>query len=196
MQELSMHILDIVQNSLKAGATRVEIRIREALAEDSLTIEVQDNGRGIPREVLGRVADPFFTSRPKLEVGLGLSLFKLAAERTGGWLEIHSEEGKGTRVVARFGLDHFDRAPLGDMGETMGSLISGNPEVDFFYEHRVDGQIYFLETREMRKSLGSVGLNDPAVLEFVRQDIQSGLKKIGAATFPKIMEVLKRTWKR
>jgi hypothetical protein len=77
------------------------------------------------------------------------------------------------------------------MGETLGVLISGNPEVDFFYEHRVDGQIYFLETREMREILGPVGLDDPSVLDFVRQDIQIGLKKIGAATFPKVMEVLR-----
>jgi len=94
-------------------------------------------------------------------------------------------------VVARFRLDHFDRAPLGDMGETMGILIAANPQVDFLYEHRVDGQIYTLETREMRQVLGPVGLDDPSVLDFVRQDIQMGLKKIGAATFPKIMEVLR-----
>jgi hypothetical protein len=191
MQELSMHILDIVQNSLAAGATRVDIRIREALAEDLLMIEVRDNGRGISQEVLSRVMDPFFTSRTTREVGLGLSLFKEATERTGGYLEVHSEEGKGTWVIARFHLDHFDRAPLGDMGETLGVLISGNPEVDFFYEHRVDGQIYFLETREMREILGPVGLDDPSVLDFVRQGIQIGLKKIGAATFPKVMEVLR-----
>ena len=191
MQELSMHILDIVQNSLAAGATRVDIRIREALAEDLLMIEVRDNGRGISQEVLSRVMDPFFTSRTTREVGLGLSLFKEATERTGGYLEVHSEEGKGAWVIARFRLDHFDRAPLGDMGETLGVLISGNPEVDFFYEHRVDGQIYFLETRKMREILGPVGLDDPSVLDFVRQDIQIGLKKIGAATFPKVMEVLR-----
>ena len=111
-------------------------------------------------------------------------------------LEVHSQEGQGTRVVARFRLDHFDRAPLGDMGETMGVLISGNPEVDFSYEHQVDAQIYLLETREMREILRPVGLDDPAVLGFIRQDIQNGLKKIGAATFPRIMEVLKGTSKR
>lgn len=191
MQELSMHILDIVQNSLTAGATRIEIRIREASAEDLLIIEVGDNGRGIVPEILWRVMDPFFTSRTTREVGLGLSLFKEATERTGGDLEVQSEEGKGTRVMARFRLDHFDRAPLGDMGETLGVLISGNPEVDFLYEHRVEGQIYSLETREMREILGPVGLDDPSVLDFIRQDIRSGLKKIGAATFPKAMEVLR-----
>jgi hypothetical protein len=191
MLELSMHILDIAQNSLAAGSTRVEIRIWENLPEDLLVIEVKDNGRGIPGEMLPRVMDPFVTSRTTRPVGLGLSLLKEAAERCEGCLEVHSEEGRGTKVVARFRLDHFDRAPLGDMGATMGILISGNPEVDFLYEHQVDGQTYGLETGEMRKILGPIGLDDPSVLRFVQQDIQTGLKKIGAATFPKIMEVLR-----
>ncbi len=191
MIELSMHILDIVQNSLSAGASRVEIRIWENLAEDVLIIKVKDNGRGISKEALARVTDPFFTSRTTREVGLGLPLLKEATERCEGSLRIHSEEGQGTEVMARFRLDHFDRAPLGDMGETIGVLIAANPEVDFFYEHRVDGQTYCLETKEMREILGPVRIDDSSVLDFVRQDIQMGLKKIGAATFPKIMEVLR-----
>ena len=191
MLELSMHILDIVQNSLAAGSTRVEIRIREDLAADLLLIEVQDNGRGISEAMLARVVDPFVTSRTTREVGLGLPLLKEATERCEGCLEVHSEEGRGTTVVARFRLDHFDRAPLGDMGETVGILIAANPHVDFLYEHRVDAQVYTLETMEMRQVLGPVGLDDPSVLDFVRQDIHMGLKKIGAATFPKIMEVLR-----
>jgi hypothetical protein len=191
MLELSMHILDIVQNSLAAGSTRVEIRIQEDLPQDLLVIEVKDNGRGISDAMLPRVTDPFVTSRTTRPVGLGLPLLKEAAERCEGCLEVYSEENRGTRVVARFRLDHFDRAPLGDMGETVGILIAGNPSVDFLYEHRVDARIYLLETQEMRQILGSVGLDDPSVLDFVRQDIQMGLKKIGAATFPKIMEVLR-----
>ena len=191
MLELSMHILDIAQNSLAAGSTRVEVRIREDLPADLLVIEVRDNGRGISEAMLPRVTDPFVTSRTTREVGLGLPLLKEAAERCEGCLEVRSEKGQGTTVIARFRLDHFDRAPLGDMGETMGVLIAANPDVDFLYEHRVDGRTYILETREMRQVLGPVGLDDPAVLDFVRQDIHLGLKKIGAGTFPKIMEVLR-----
>jgi hypothetical protein len=191
MLELSMHILDVVQNSLAAQASRVEIRVREDLAKDLLTIEVRDNGRGIPRELTRQVTDPFFTSRTTREVGLGLPLLKEAAERCCGHLEVQSQEGRGTIILVSFQLDHFDRAPLGDMGETMGVLISGNPGVDFLYEHQVEGETYRLETGEMREVLGPVGLDDPAVLYFIRQDVQMGLKKIGAATFPKIMEVLR-----
>ena len=191
MQELALHILDIVQNSLAAGATRVEIRIQENLKQDLLVIEVQDNGKGIPPMILPQVTDPFLTSRTTRPVGLGLSLLKAAAERCRGSLEVHSAEGRGTTVTARFQLNHFDRAPMGDMGETMGVLVTSNPGVDFYYEHRVDGGKYTLATKEIRKVLAPVGLDDPAVLQFVRQDIQGGLKKIGAATFPKIKEVLR-----
>jgi hypothetical protein len=191
MLELSMHILDIAQNSLRAGATRVEIRIREDLRGDRMEIEIEDNGRGISPEMLPRVTDPFVTSRTTRQVGLGLPLLKEAAERAGGGMEIHSRVGFGTKVRASFQLDHFDRAPLGDMGETLSMLIAGNPSVDFFYEHRVDSQIYILDTREMRKVLGTDQLDDPIVADFVREDIHKGLKKMGAATFPKITEMLK-----
>ncbi len=191
MLELSMHILDIVQNSLRAGATRIEIRIREDLPGDRLGIEIEDNGRGIPPEMLTRVTDPFVTSRTTRQVGLGLPLLKEAAERSGGGMEIHSRVGCGTKVVASFQLDHFDRAPLGDMGETLSMLIAGNPKVDFFYEHRVDSQVYTLDTREMRKVLGTDRLDDPLIADFVREDIHKGLKKMGAATFPKITEMLR-----
>ena len=191
MLELSMHILDIVQNSLAARASRVEIRIGEDLAEDLLALEVKDNGRGMAPEVIRRVTDPFYTSRTTREVGLGIPLLKLAAERCGGCLEVQSLEGKGTRISATFRLNHFDRAPLGDMGETLAVLICGNPGADFLYEHRVDDRTYRLETGEMREVLGTVPLDAPSVHDFVRRDVQEGLKKIGAASFPKIMEVLR-----
>ena len=191
MLELSLHIMDLVQNSLAAGATRVEIRIEESLGEDRLVIEIQDDGKGIPKEMVSRVTDPFVTSRTTRPVGLGLPLFKKAAERCGGGMEVQSEIGRGTRVVAWFQLDHLDRAPLGNIGETMGVLITGNPRVDFIYEHRVDGKAYRLETPEMKKALGLVPLDDPAVLDFVRRDIEDGLRNIGAGIFPSVAKLLK-----
>ncbi len=191
MLELSMHILDLVQNSLAAQATRVEIRIREDLKQDLLSVEVRDNGRGMPGEMIRKVTDPFFTSRTTREIGLGLPLLKEAAERCGGRLEVESREGEGTKVLAMFQLDHLDRAPLGDMGETLALLITGNPEADFFYHHEVDGESYRLDTREMREILGPVHLDDPSLFGFVRQDVQKGLKAIGAASFPKNTEELR-----
>jgi hypothetical protein len=123
--------------------------------------------------------------------GLGIPFLKEAAERCGGGLEVQSQEGKGTRIVATFQLDHFDRAPLGDLGETMAILITGNPGVDFLYEHRVDGRVYRLDTSEMRAVLGTVGLEDPSVFSLIQADIREGLKKIGASTFPKIAGILR-----
>jgi anti-sigma regulatory factor (Ser/Thr protein kinase) len=191
MLELSLHIMDLVQNSLAAGATRVEIRIEESLFEDRLVIEIRDDGKGIPEEMVSRVTDPFVTSRTTRAVGLGLPLFKEAAERCGGGMEVRSEIGRGTRVTAWFQLDHLDRAPLGNIGETMGVLITGNPKVDFLYEHLVDGKTYRLETPEMKKALGRVPLDDPAVWDFVRRDIEDGLRKIGAGIFPSVAKLLK-----
>jgi hypothetical protein len=190
MLELALHIMDLVQNSLAAGATRVEIEIGESLAEDRLTIEIRDNGRGIPEEMISRVTDPFVTSRKARGVGLGLPLFKNAAESCGGGLEVRSETGRGTSVRAWFRLAHIDRAPLGNIGETMGILITGNPDVDFFYEHRVEEETYRLETPAMREALGEVPLNDPAVLDFVRRDIEMGLRKIAANRSPAATRIL------
>jgi hypothetical protein len=190
MLELSMHILDIAQNSLRAQARGVEVRILEDLREDLLRIEVSDDGRGMSPETVKKVTDPFYTTRPARVAGLGVPFLKEAAEKCGGRLEVHSREGKGTRIVATFQLDHFDRAPLGDMGETLAILITGNPGVEFLYEHRVNGRTYRLDTREMRKILGPVGLEDPSVFAFIRQDVQQGLKEIGAATFPQTLNLL------
>jgi hypothetical protein len=189
MIELSLHILDLVQNSLRAKATEVKIQVQEDLKKDLLTIMVGDNGHGMPPEIVKKVIDPFFTTRAARVAGLGVPLLKEATERCGGHLEVHSAEGEGTQIIASFQLGHLDRAPLGDLGETLAILITGNPLVDFFYDHRVNGQAYRLDTREMREILGTEGLEDPSVFAFIRQDVQRGLKKIGAASFPPIPDL-------
>jgi hypothetical protein len=196
MLELSLHILDLVQNSLRARATEVKIRIREDLKKDLLTIAVDDNGQGMPPEIVKKVTDPFFTTRTARVAGLGVPLLKEATERCGGRLEIHSEEGKGTQIIASFQLGHLDRAPLGDMGGTLAVLIAGNPEVEFFYDHRVDDRGYRLDTREMREVLGTENLEDASLFAFIQQDVQQGLKEIGAAAFPPLPDVLRRPEKR
>ena len=125
MRELSLHILDILQNSVEAGATRVELSVVEDLAADRLTIEVRDNGRGIPPDKLPHVFDPFYTSRKTRHVGLGLPLLKAAAERCNGDATIVSEVGAGTTLTAIFQHSHLDRAPLGDMTGTLLSFVLG-----------------------------------------------------------------------
>ncbi len=153
MEDLSLHILDIVENSIGAKASRVEIKVDEDTKKDLLVIEIEDNGLGMDEETIKKVLDPFFTTRTTRKVGLGLPLLGQAARESGGDIEIESKVGRGTRVRASFGYSHIDRKPLGDIGTTLTTLIAGNPEVDFVYEHKKDESEYRLDTREIRDGI-------------------------------------------
>ncbi len=155
MEDLSLHILDIVENSIRAKASRIEIKVIENIGEDLLVIEIKDNGRGIDEETIKKVLDPFFTTRTTRKVGLGLPLLSQAARESGGDIEIKSKVGRGTRVKATFGYSHIDRKPLGNMEATLTTLIAGNPEVDFIYKHKKDESEFRLDTREIRDSIKS-----------------------------------------
>ena len=172
MQELSMNILDIAQNSVKADATRIEISVLEDPSADSMLVEIADNGCGMDAETVRRVTDPFYTTRTTRRVGLGLPFFKMAAELTNGDLRVESQPGQGTRVTARFGLTHIDRAPLGDMAQTMCALIGCNPELDFSYTHAVGNESYTADTAEFRQVLEGVPLSEPEVLAFLAEYIK------------------------
>ena len=154
MRELSLNILDIAQNSLSAGAGLVTLTVDEDSGADSLTLRVEDDGRGMDADTLQRVRDPFYTTRTTRKVGMGIPLFRMAAEMTGGSLDIVSEPGKGTAVTASFSLSHIDRMPLGDMAGTVTALIRLNPGVDFVYRHTVDGRSFEMDMRELRAQLG------------------------------------------
>ena len=167
MRELSLNVLDIAQNSLSAGASLVEIAVSEDTEKDELVISVRDNGRGMTPEQAARVRDPFYTTRTTRKVGMGIPLFRMAAEMTGGSLDIVSEPGKGTAVTASFSLSHIDRMPLGDMAGTITALIRLNPGVDFVYRHTVDGRSFEMDTRELRAQLGDVPLSEPDVMEWI-----------------------------
>ena len=167
MRELSLNILDIAQNSLSAGAGLVTLTVDEDSGADSLTLRVEDDGRGMDADTLQRVRDPFYTTRTTRKVGMGIPLFRMAAEMTGGSLDIVSEPGKGTAVTASFRLSHIDRMPLGDMAGTVTALIRLNPGVDFVYRHTVDGRSFEMDTRELRAQLGDVPLSEPDVMEWI-----------------------------
>lgn len=167
MQELSLNILDIAQNSVKAGATLVTVTVEEETAADRMTITIGDNGCGMTAEQVQRVVDPFYTTRTTRRVGLGVPFFKMAAELTGGSLTIDSSVGKGTDVTAVFGLTSIDRMPLGDITATITSLIQCNPDIDFVYTLRIDGREMTADTREFRQVLEGVPLNEPEVLGFI-----------------------------
>jgi anti-sigma regulatory factor (Ser/Thr protein kinase) len=172
VRELSLHIMDIVENGVAAGATQVHICVVEDTASDLLRISIRDNGRGIPEGRLDQVLDPFFTTKTTRRVGLGLSLFREASRRCDGEFAIRSKEGEGTEVSASFRLDHIDLAPLGDMASTMTSLIMGNPGVDFSYTHERDGKEFRIDTREIKGGLEDVPITHPEVIKSLGESIR------------------------
>jgi len=179
--ELSLHILDIVENSTRAGASIVNIDITEDTAKDILSLDIRDNGSGLSEDVLKKVTDPFFTTKTVRNVGLGLPMLAQAAERTEGKFIIESKGGEGTRVAVDFKLSHIDRQPLGDISGTLVTLIAGDPDIEFIYRHRRNGQSYILDTREIKKEIEDIPINHVDVLNFIRDHVKEGLKEIGAA---------------
>ena len=168
MKELSLNILDITENSVKAGATLTEISITES--GNKLTISIKDDGCGMSEDIVRSVVDPFYTTRTTRKVGMGVPLFKMAAEQTGGKLEIVSDTGEnhGTTVTAYFYKDHLDFTPLGDVISTVTTLIQGHPDTDFLFTHLIDDKEIRLDTRELRAMLEGVPLNTYDVLEWIR----------------------------
>ncbi len=164
MKELSLHILDIVQNSVAAGAKLITLDLTEDVNTDLLEFSIKDDGCGMTEETLKKVTDPFTTGRTTRRVGLGIPLLKAAAELTGGGLELTSEPGVGTTVTARFVYDSIDRQPLGNMAETILGIIISYENIDFVYYHRVNEKEFTIDTREIKGILGEVSLNEPEVV--------------------------------
>ena len=169
MTELSLHVLDIAENSTKAKASLVTISVSVDTKADRLVITIVDNGCGMTKEQVSQVTDPFFTTRTTRKVGLGVPFFKMAAEATGGNFSITSAVGIGTTVRAEFGLSHIDRMPLGDMNATIHQLILMHPDCDFLYTYEYDGRSFTLDTREVREILGDVPFDIPEVSEYLKQ---------------------------
>ena len=169
MQELSMNILDVAENSVRAGACMVEITVDEKPQEDLLSVTISDNGCGMTPEQVKNVIDPFYTTRSTRKVGLGVPFFKMAAELNGGKLEIQSTVGIGTTLKAYFVRSSIDLMPLGDINETISTLIHCNPNIDFIYTRRFEDAEMTLDTREFRRILEGIELNDPQVSKFIRE---------------------------
>jgi len=179
MIEISLHILDIVENSTRAGAKSVYIDIIEDTRMDLLSIEIRDNGSGMSEDVLKKVMDPFFTTKTVRNIGIGLPMLAHAAERAGGRFIIESKEEGGTRVVAEFKLSHIDRQPLGNIASTLVTLVVGNPDVDFIYRHRHNDREYIMDTRALKKDMGDLPIEHVKALIFIREQVECGLKNIG-----------------
>lgn len=170
MRELSLNILDIVENSVKAEAKIVYI---DVIAKDNfLTISIKDDGKGMSEEFLSRVTDPYTTTRTTRKVGMGLPFLKMEAEMAGGTFDIRSKLGEGTVVTTTFAIDHIDRPPLGDLGETMSTLISNGDEVDYVLHFVFKDTDFVFDTRELKAQLDGVPMDEPEVLLFIKNYIR------------------------
>jgi hypothetical protein len=179
MEELSLHILDLVQNSLGAGAGCIEIVIEENTDRDLFLVEIHDNGKGMSREFVERVLNPFTTTRTTRRVGLGLSLLEMATRQCNGGIKIDSEPGRGTKVRAVFQHSHWDRAPLGNIKATLITIISANPRLRLVYSHQVNDRSFSLDTDEVVKILGEdIPLNHMAVLDWLENYLSQGLNEL------------------
>ncbi|MDO4154401.1 MAG: ATP-binding protein [Clostridia bacterium] len=178
MRELSLNVLDIAQNSIAAAATQIQMEVVERTDAHTLTIGIYDNGCGMTDEQVKSVLDPFYTTRTTRKVGMGVPLFKMAAEQTGGSLTVSSKVGIGTNIKAVFHTDSVDFTPLGDMASTVTTLVSMNTEIQFLYRHKVDKKEFVFDTAEIREILGDVPLSEPAVVQWMREFIEENTKAL------------------
>ena len=179
MKELSLNILDIAKNSVRAGATLIQIAVSEQ--PDRLSIEISDNGCGMTPEFVARVTDPFTTTRTTRKVGLGLPLMKMEAQMAGGDLTISSEVGVGTTVCTWFDPSHIDMPPLGDVNSSLITLIQGNPEIDYCYTHTLGDASYTLDTREIREIMGDISLAEPEILMWLQSFLEENESELTSA---------------
>ena len=178
MKELSLNVLDVTENSVKAGAKNIDV----FLIEDEngiLTLTIGDNGCGMTPEVVKSVIDPFYTTRTTRKVGLGVPLLKMAAEQTGGSIDIKSEVGVGTTVTATFDTKSIDFTPIGDMVATMTTLIMGAPDRDFEYIHKKPGAEVTLSTTALREVLGDVSLGEPEIIAWIKDYLTEQYNNFG-----------------
>jgi hypothetical protein len=178
MKDLSLHILDIVQNSIRAKASLIGIEISELPENDQLIITITDDGLGMSQEQVLKAIDPFYTSRTTRKVGLGLSLFKQNAEMTDGSFHIESELGKGTKVTAVFGLKHIDRPVMGDLTGTLLILICTTDGPDYVFKHQTPSGVFELDTREIKQTIEDVPITHPDIRNFLKEMIQENLEQI------------------
>jgi anti-sigma regulatory factor (Ser/Thr protein kinase) len=177
MKELSLHILDIVQNSIRAGATSIKIIVAENLPKNSYEISIRDNGCGMDNQTLTQITDPFFTTGKK-KTGLGIPLFKQHAEAAGGSLTIKSEKEKGTTVEAIFEHNHIDRQPMGDIAGTIIGLIRSSPEIEFIYRHSFNNKHFTINTNEIKNELKEININNLEIISFLTDMINENIEEI------------------
>ncbi|MDA3930792.1 MAG: ATP-binding protein [Prolixibacteraceae bacterium] len=180
MKELSLHILDIVQNSIRAKASKIELRITEDIDNNQFEIQITDNGIGMDKVFLDKVTSPFVTSRKTRNVGLGISLLKQNAEQSGGFFTINSESNKGTIIKAVFEHQNIDRPILGDVAGTMTLLIGANPQIHFIYLHKKELEQFYFDTEEVKNEIDTIPIQHPDILKALKELINENLNDIKA----------------
>lgn len=178
MRELSLHLLDVMENALRAGARRIAVEIDENPRRNLLTLRVRDDGHGVAPDALGRLGDPFYTTRTTRSVGMGLALLRAAARRCNGDLVVRSRSGQGTEVTATFELDHIDRAPLGDVKATLLGALMADGECDVAYRHAVGDREFTFDSAHLRDALGDVPLSHPRVREWIEDHLDGGIAEL------------------
>ncbi len=178
MTDWSLHLMDIMQNSLAADASRVEIGVRAEQSVNLLTMYVKDNGRGMSEETIKKVSDPFFTTRTTRRAGLGIPLLRASAEMAGGGIDIQSKPGIGTTISATCRIDHIDRKPLGDVASTITTSIMGYPDLEFDLVLQNDEDEFIFRTEEVRKQIGDVPINDIVIIQYLKDMIDEQIVSI------------------
>ncbi len=178
MKELSLNVLDIAENSAKAGALLIKIYLREDSANKNIEIIISDNGCGMDEDFLKSVVSPFTTTRTTRKIGLGIPLFKEAAEITGGSFEITSKVGEGTEVKATFLSDSIDCMPVGDMAGTFVTLVRGHPEIDFYYYRSMDDEFFEVSTLEIKQIMDGIPIDSYEVCSFITEFINENTTEI------------------
>ncbi len=181
MEELSLHILDIVENSVAANAKKIIIEIIRKESENLLSIRIRDDGKGIDKELLAQLESPFYTSKKerKIKVGLGIPLFKFSALQSGGSFNIDSKKGEYTEILASFELNNIDRPPLGNIYDTILGLIIAHQNIDFDITIENNRKIFTFSTEKIREVLGQIPFTYPEVYEYICGSLKEGLKEIG-----------------
>ena len=183
MNELSLYILDLTQNSVTAGAKNIRITVSVQPESDRIVIVIEDDGCGMDEAMLARVSSPFTTTRKTRKVGLGLPLLKMMAQATGGEMSIASKPGEGTTVRVTFGLSHIDRPPMGDVPGVLYTLVLMNPTTDFRFALDYDGKTFALDTREVREAVAPIPLNHPEISAWIRDCLKQNIDELHGGVF-------------
>lgn len=176
MRELSLHLLDVAENSITAHANEIKIFVEEDTRTDRLIISVKDNGKGMSPEMVAQVIDPFVTTRTTRKVGLGIPLLKAAAEACNGKFTIQSELNQGTQLRAEFQRSHIDRMPLGDLSGTLLSLFVANPKIHWIFTYIFNDHTFIYNDEEIKKELGDIPLSEPLILSFIQEFLETGIR--------------------